>query len=60
MTPPTGRSVKLLMAFASTVISGFSLNQSQSKVTLQLAVYCQSVRLGVKPLETHDQTIFFN
>jgi hypothetical protein len=30
------------------------------KVTLRLAVYGQSVRLGVKPLETHDQTIFFS
>jgi hypothetical protein len=28
------------------------------KVTLRLAVYRQSVRLGVKPLETHDQTFF--
>jgi hypothetical protein len=30
------------------------------KVTLRLAVYCQSVRLGVKPLQTHDQTFFSN
>jgi hypothetical protein len=29
------------------------------KVTLRLAVYRQSVRLGVKPLETHDQIFFF-
>jgi hypothetical protein len=28
------------------------------KVTLRLAVYRQSVHLGVKPLETHDQTFF--
>jgi hypothetical protein len=28
------------------------------KVTLRLAVYRQSVRLGVKPLETHDQIFF--
>jgi hypothetical protein len=28
------------------------------KVTLRLAVYRQSVRLGFKPLETHDQTFF--
>jgi hypothetical protein len=28
------------------------------KVTLRLAVYRQSVRLGVKPLETHDQISF--
>jgi hypothetical protein len=29
------------------------------KVTLRLAVYRQSVRLGVKPLEIHDETFFF-
>jgi hypothetical protein len=29
------------------------------KVTLRLMVYCQSVRLGVRPLETHDQRFFF-
>jgi hypothetical protein len=28
------------------------------KVTLRLAVYRQSVRLGVKPFEIHDQTFF--
>jgi hypothetical protein len=28
------------------------------KVTLRLAVYRQSVRLGVKPLETHYQIFF--
>jgi hypothetical protein len=28
------------------------------RVTLRLAVYPQSVRLGAKPLETHDQYIF--
>jgi hypothetical protein len=29
------------------------------KVTLRLAVYRESFRLGVKHLETHDQTFFF-
>jgi hypothetical protein len=29
-------------------------------VTLRLAVYRQSVHLGVKPLETHDQRFLFN
>jgi hypothetical protein len=28
------------------------------KVNLRLTVYCQSVRLGVRPLETHDQSFF--
>jgi hypothetical protein len=30
------------------------------RVTLRLAVYRQSVHLGVKPLETHDQRFFFS
>jgi hypothetical protein len=30
------------------------------KFTSRLAVYRQSIRLGVKPLETHDQRFFFN
>jgi hypothetical protein len=29
------------------------------KVTLRLAVYRQSVRLGAKPLEDQDQSFFF-
>jgi hypothetical protein len=29
------------------------------KVTLRLTVYHQSVYLGIKPLETHDQNSFF-
>jgi hypothetical protein len=29
------------------------------KVNLQLVVYCQSVRLSIGPLETHDQRFFF-
>jgi hypothetical protein len=29
------------------------------EVSLRLAVYRQSVRLGVKPLETYDQRSFF-
>jgi hypothetical protein len=42
--------------------SGPQLKSSKVKVkvrvALRLAVYRQSVRLGVKPLETHDQTFF--
>jgi hypothetical protein len=30
------------------------------KLTLRLAVYRQSVRLGVRPPETHDQRFFSN
>jgi hypothetical protein len=30
------------------------------RVTLRLAVYRQSVHLGVKPLETHDTVILFS
>jgi hypothetical protein len=37
----------------------FAGSQSQSgSVTLRLTVYCQSVRLGSEPLETHDQNFF--
>jgi hypothetical protein len=32
----------------------------KAKITLKLAVYRQSVRLGVKPLKTHDRIFFFN
>jgi hypothetical protein len=35
-----------------------SLVRVKVKVTLRLEVYHQSVRLGVKPLESHDQTFF--
>jgi hypothetical protein len=35
-----------------------SFKKVKLKVTLRLAVYRQSVRLDVKPLETHDQTFF--
>jgi hypothetical protein len=33
--------------------------QLKVEVTLRLAVYRQSVRLGDKPLETHDQNFYF-
>jgi hypothetical protein len=36
-----------------------SLLKVKVKVTLRLAVYRQSVRLGVKSLKTHDQRFFF-
>jgi hypothetical protein len=36
----------------------FEILESESRVTLQLAVYRQSVRLGFKPFETHDQYLF--
>jgi hypothetical protein len=64
----------MLLAIASTVILGFEsdrthdhrllsepLTQIQVKlgVTLRLAVYRQSVRLSAQPLETHDQSFFF-
>jgi hypothetical protein len=32
-----------------------SKSKSNSKLILLLEIYRQSVRLGVKPLETHDQ-----
>jgi hypothetical protein len=30
------------------------------RITLRLAVYRQSIHLGAKPLETHDQRFYFN
>jgi hypothetical protein len=41
-------------------IPQLELAQVKVKVTLRLAVYRQSVRLGAKPLETHFQIFFFN
>jgi hypothetical protein len=35
-------------------------NRFRVRVTLRLAVYRRSVRLGVKPLETEEQQFFFN
>jgi hypothetical protein len=34
------------------------LSQNQSQVAVRLAVYSQSVHLGAKPLEDHDQRFF--
>jgi hypothetical protein len=43
--------------------SGFnnlrSLQSESERVTLRLLVYRQSVRLGAKPLEDHDQNFFW-
>jgi hypothetical protein len=36
------------------------LSQSRVRVTLRLTVYCRSIRLGDKPLETHDQQFYFS
>jgi hypothetical protein len=52
--------------FQLSVITDFELTKLKAKVrvkikvTLRLAVYSQSIRLGVKPLETHDHSFFFN
>jgi hypothetical protein len=40
--------------------SMLTLVKVKVKVTLRLAVYRQSFRLGVKPLENHDQIFFFD
>jgi hypothetical protein len=37
---------------------GYTESHLKVKVTLRLAVYRQSVRLGVNYLETHDQRSF--
>jgi hypothetical protein len=36
------------------------LNWLSVRFSLRLAVYCQSVRFGDKPLETHEKPFFFN
>jgi hypothetical protein len=38
----------------------YQLIKLRVRVTLQLAVYRQTVHLGAKPLETHNQRFFFN
>jgi hypothetical protein len=38
--------------------ANWTVNQVKVRITLPLAVYRQSVRLGVKPLETHEQRCF--
>jgi hypothetical protein len=30
------------------------------RVTLRLPIYCQSLCLGAKPIETHDRYLFFS
>jgi hypothetical protein len=35
------------------------LQSQELRDTLRLAVYCQSVRFGDKPLETHEQNLYF-
>jgi hypothetical protein len=40
-------------------VKGSGRGLTRVKVTLQLMVYSQSVRLGAKPLENHDQRLFF-
>jgi hypothetical protein len=42
----------------SDVRTGLSFTMFIVRVTLRLAVYRQSLRLGDKPLETHDQEFF--
>jgi hypothetical protein len=51
-----------VLFFRTHVLTDGSLTTYSFKVsvTLRLAVYRQSVRLGVKPLETQDQSFFSN
>jgi hypothetical protein len=50
---------KLLLAVVNTVNLG-SLRRVRVTVTLRLAVYRQSVRLGAEPLEAHYKSYFCN
>jgi hypothetical protein len=49
----------LQLVLTSSLSSGWLEVKVEFVVTLRLAVYRQSVRLGVKPLKTHDQSFFF-
>jgi hypothetical protein len=51
-------SQSVLTAEASLHSASRSTTDCKVKVTLRLAVYRQSVRLGTRPLETHDQRLF--
>jgi hypothetical protein len=52
--------VSPLSGFALSNVATLKTVKVKVKVTLRLAVYRQSVRLGVKPLDTHDQTFSFS
>jgi hypothetical protein len=45
---------------ASYYSQGYSTQRVRDRVTLRLAVYRQSVRLGAEPLDTHGQIFFLN
>jgi hypothetical protein len=51
-------SIWLQFTVACTLVS--TVTKVKAKVTLWLAVCCQSLHLGIKPLETHDQRFLFN
>jgi hypothetical protein len=57
---PVVTTLAIAIAHTNNYNTSNSLTPLSPNVTLRLAVYSQSVRLGVKPLETHDQTFFFN
>jgi hypothetical protein len=60
ITPFLGGFVSLIHGFSATTSYDWLLVKVKVnvKVTLRLAVYRQSVRPGVRPLETHDQRFF--
>jgi hypothetical protein len=47
------------MNFFTQLVSGTCMIESESELPLWPAAYCQSVRLGVKPLEADHQCLFF-
>jgi hypothetical protein len=56
---PPGLSYQLLTSHKSNSQPTQYEVKFKAKVTLRLAVYRHSLRLGIKPLETHDQRLFF-
>jgi hypothetical protein len=53
----SARSVSQLLTASSRLKTDWP--RVRFRVTLQLAVYRQSARLGAKPVEAHDQFFFF-
>jgi hypothetical protein len=56
--PTTSRATVEVFDPASTRYEWLA-SEFRVRVTLRLEVYCQSVRLADKPLETHDQNFYF-
>jgi hypothetical protein len=59
LLPPTTHRVMVEVFNPASTWVYSTCSTVRVRVTLRLAVYRQSVRLGVRPLEAHDQRFFF-